>query len=101
MSGAHDPYTTVPNGIDVDQIHVSPASPVSPARGDSEHQTVLRRLSTMFSNDAGDSGFSTFSGLSRTASAPPPPVKDRNAIKVLVVTWNMGDALVSVFIEYS
>lgn len=68
----------------------------------SEHTNVLRRLSAMFQPSDGDpsSPRSTFllesprQDMSALGASEAAPFKDRNAIKVKVVTWNMADALV-------
>lgn len=64
-----------------------------------EHTTVLRRLSALFTPSDGDPGSprSTFlldSPKQGMAALDEVPFKDRSAIKVKVVTWNMADALV-------
>jgi hypothetical protein len=38
-------------------------------------------------------------GQTKGSTSVPEPVSERDAIKVLIITWNMGDALVSFVLE--
>lgn len=82
----------------------------SPSEHLSDGQNVLSRLHALFKADTREGETSRRMSIgerldrARTgpaglgdmpAGAPVPPVKEREAIKVFVVTWNMGDALVS------
>ena len=90
----------------------APAGSVeTPSQGVGEGRRVMSRLHALF-NVPGPEADS----LSRVKTAPPIPssdtlqtveppqvpadVKDRDAIKVLIVTWNMGETLVRFLIPY-
>lgn len=89
--------------------HVNIEGNVSPTSGDGHN--VLSRLHALFRADTRDEGssrrLSVGERLDRCRTGPAglelpaqnmaaavPEVKEREAIKVLVITWNMGDALV-------
>lgn len=85
------------------RLRPAPAPPVSDREPVSPHDTnVLSRLHALFSthSPAEEVHHDSFFGRSKTEPVIPSPVispgtfVDRDAIKVLVVTWNMGDALV-------
>ena len=88
---------------------------VSPSPTDSEPSNVLTRLHALFNHSqasqdglpksaSGESGTSPVDidqAILRENANPTPPLTERQAIKVRIVTWNMGDALVRLFMSSS